>query len=327
MIPVMDLLRSRRPLGGSGLSVSPLSLGSWRTFERIGFDASLAIFERARALGVTFLDDARYDDETGTAEIATGYSELLFGRLLTGSRWPRDEVVIANKLWWEHWPQEDACAELRGSLERMGLERVDLIYAVTPPADLSVSRAVEEIARLLRAGLARSWGVANWSAQQLGVAVNIASRMGLPPPAAVQLPYNLVDRDHVENAAMRAVLRASGASVVPSSVLAGGLLTGKYLAGVAGPGRMAGAPLEDDGARAALTAAGQLAALATELETSPAQLALAFALDAPRAASVLFGATSVEQLEHNLGALELHHRLGPAARARLGAIGRTPART
>jgi L-glyceraldehyde 3-phosphate reductase len=317
-------LRERRPLGGSGLTVSPLSLGSWRTFERIGFEASLAIFRRARELGVTFLDDARYDDETGTAELPTGYSEVLFGRLLAASEWPRDEVVVANKLWWEHWPAEDACAELRGSLERMGLDRVDLVYAVTLPPGLSVTRAVEEIARLLRAGLARSWGVANWSAAQLGVAIAIASRIGLPPPAAVQLPYNLIDRRQVESDAMRAVLAACGAGTVPSSVLAGGLLTGKYRAGDAGAGRMAGA-LDGPDAQTALAAAEQLAALAEELGTTPVQLALAFALDGPRTASVLFGATSVAQLEENLGALELHRRLSPGDRARLRAVGRPAA--
>jgi aryl-alcohol dehydrogenase-like predicted oxidoreductase len=322
MIVLMDFGEDRRPLGASGLRVSPLSLGSWRTFERIGFDASLEIFRRARALGVTFLDDARYNDETGAAPIPTGYSEVLFGQLLRASGWPRDEVVVANKLWWEHWPEQDAEAELRASLERMELDHVDLIYAVTLPPELSVTRAVEEIGRLLRAGLARSWGVANWSAAQLGVAIALAGRIGMPPPAAVQLPYNLIDRAPVESAAMRAVVSGCGASVIPSNVLAGGLLTGKYLPGVAGAsGRMAAA-VDEPNSRPALDAAEQLCALARETDASPAQLALAFALAGPRVASVLFGATTPEQLEENVAAHALHRRLSPGDRARLRAIGR-----
>jgi L-glyceraldehyde 3-phosphate reductase len=309
-----------RRLGHSELAVSPLALGSWRTFERIGFDVSLDVLTRARELGITFLDDARYDDETGTAELATGFSEVLFGRLLRASGWPRDEVVIANKLWWEHWPREDATAELRGSLERMGLERVDLIYAVTLPPDLGVTRAVHEVGALLRAGLARTWGVANWPAPHIAEAVLAASRLGIPAPVAAQLPYSLVDRGHVETPAMAAALAAASAGLVPSAVLAGGLLSGKYAGGGGAGGRMRG-ELDADASRAALSAARELAELAAELDTTPAALAIAFALDEPRTASVLFGATSVAQLEENVAALDLAERLDADARARLRAIG------
>ena len=81
-----------RPLGESGLTVSRLSLGSWRTFERISRDAGLEVMRAAREAGITFLDDARYDDETGTAPIPTGYSEVVFGELFRAAGWPRDET-------------------------------------------------------------------------------------------------------------------------------------------------------------------------------------------------------------------------------------------
>ena len=130
----------RTPLGRSGLEVSRLSLGSWRTFERISREDALAVMGAARERGFNFLDDARYDDETGTAPIPTGYSEVLFGELFRAAGWDRDDTVVSNKLWWEFWPEQSAAAELDGSLARMGFDYVDLIYANPPPDDLPISR-------------------------------------------------------------------------------------------------------------------------------------------------------------------------------------------
>ena len=93
-------------LGASDLLVSRMALGSWRTYERMSRDQGLAVMRAAQAAGVTFLDDARYNDETGEAPIPSGYSEVVFGELFRGSGWRRDEVVVSNKLWWEFWPQQ-----------------------------------------------------------------------------------------------------------------------------------------------------------------------------------------------------------------------------
>src|SRR5436853_2451964 len=112
----------RRRLGASDLEVSRLSLGSWRTFERIPRDAGLAVMRAAREHGFNFLDDARYDDETGSAPIPTGYSEVLFGELFRAAGWDRADTVVANKLWWEFWPGQSAAEELEASLRRMEFE-------------------------------------------------------------------------------------------------------------------------------------------------------------------------------------------------------------
>src|SRR5262249_4492076 len=90
-----------RRLGSSGIEVSALSLGSWRTYERLPAQTGIAIMRAAHDEGITFFDDARYNDETGAAPIPTGYSEVVFGKLFRGSGLRRDEVVVANKLWWE----------------------------------------------------------------------------------------------------------------------------------------------------------------------------------------------------------------------------------
>ncbi|MGZ4807417.1 MAG: aldo/keto reductase, partial [Ilumatobacteraceae bacterium] len=81
-----------RPLGASGLNVSLFALGSWRTFERIPREQGLAVMQAAREAGITFLDDARYNDETGQAPIPTGYSEVVFGELFRAAGWVRDDV-------------------------------------------------------------------------------------------------------------------------------------------------------------------------------------------------------------------------------------------
>ena len=86
-----------RPLGSSGIEVSSLSLGSWRTYERLPAQTGVAIVRAARDAGINFFDDARYDDETGTAPLRTGYSEVLFGELFRGAGLRRDEAVAATR--------------------------------------------------------------------------------------------------------------------------------------------------------------------------------------------------------------------------------------
>jgi aryl-alcohol dehydrogenase-like predicted oxidoreductase len=313
-----------RPLGASGLEVSRLSLGSWRTYERLSFETGAAIMAAARERGIDFLDDARYDDETGTAPLRTGYSEVRFGELFRAVEWPRDEAVISNKLWWEFWPEQSAVEELEASLGRMGLDRVDLIYSFVLPEGLEVPEAVEQMAPLLDSGRARAWGLANWDAEGLAEATRAAAERGMPPPCAIQLPYSLIQRDWVESEAMETALEDSGAAVVASFVLAGGVLSGKY--GQAGAAGRAAASIGDPEQAAALEAGERLRALAERLDTSPAALAVAFTLEHPRVASTLFGATSPEQLEANASALDLAARLTPEDRAELQAIGRPDAR-
>ncbi len=110
-----------RALGGSGIDVSVLALGSWRTYERIARDQGVAVMRAARELGIDFLDDARYNDETGRAPVPTGYSEIVFGELFRASGWRRDEVVVANKLWFEFWPEQSAEQELERIPPKDGL--------------------------------------------------------------------------------------------------------------------------------------------------------------------------------------------------------------
>ncbi|MBK5222371.1 MAG: aldo/keto reductase [Acidimicrobiia bacterium] len=306
-----------RPLGSSGIDVSVLSLGSWRTFEPIGLERSIEVMGAARRAGINFLDDARYNDETGTAPVPTGYSEVLFGEIFRAVGWVRDEVVVANKLWWEFWPDQDAAAELDASLDRMGLDHVDLIYSMPPPEGLPVTDLITQVAGLVTTGRARAWGVGNWPADLIAVALTWCTTNHLPMPCAAQLPYSIARPGWVEGHDMAEVLSADGVSLVASSVLASGVLSGKYLRGETG--RVSGSGDDPTVGTVANVARGA-AELAEEWGISPAHVAFCFALAHPALASVLFGATSPEQVRENVAAVDVFAGLSAAEVARVRAL-------
>jgi aryl-alcohol dehydrogenase-like predicted oxidoreductase len=318
------------PLGNSGIDVSVLALGSWRTYERISREQGLSVMLKARECGVTFLDDARYNDETGSSPMATGYSEVVFGELFRAAGWKRDETVVANKLWWEFWPEQSASKELEGSLRRMGFDYLDLVYSFSAPGGPPIAEIVAAVGELISSGKTRAWGTANWEPADHAQAAAIAAELDVPPPCAAQLPYNLAHRESVESQPAADALDRSGAGVVASFVLAGGVLSGKY-DDPATPGRMR--ELLDDpdlvDERAAserrelelsLRVVPALRALAAEMDTTPAALAIAFALSGERVSSVLFGATTPAQVAENIAATDLLARSSGAQLDRLRAL-------
>ena len=307
------------PLGGSGLMVSKLALGSWRTYERISKEQGVAVMVAAREAGITLLDDARYNDETGNAPIPTGYSEIVFGELFRAAGWRRDETVVSNKLWWEFWPDETPAQELAGSLGRMGLDHIDLIYSDVPPEGVPLDDAVGMITELISAGKARAWGALNWPPDLMERAWQIAAAAGVQGPTATQPPYSLVSRADVESPRMREVTTARDIAIVASYSLAGGVLTGKYDRDPQA-GRAAGL-LGTPPYAAGVAAGRELARFGAEIGRDPAQLAVAFALSNPSVTTVLFGATRPDQIRSNLAALDIASELSPAERTRLNSIG------
>lgn len=301
-----------RTLGDSGLAVSPIALGSWRTFERMDRRDAERVLAHAVERGITFFDDARYDDETGHAPLPSGYSEVLFGELFRAVGAPRDRVLVSNKLWWEFWPREDGLSEIDGSLERMGFDFVDVLYASTLPDHLPVAEAVEQIASVLAQGRARSWAVVNWGAEALATATGEARRLGISGPCAAQLPYSLARIDWVESDAMQSALDDASASLVPSAALAGGALTGKYARGESG--RLSSELDRPERVRA-LELGTAVARRARELGVDPASLAIAFTLLHPRTACTLIGATRPEHIDAALAAVELADTLSAEDRA------------
>jgi aryl-alcohol dehydrogenase-like predicted oxidoreductase len=308
---VTDLVR--RALGGSDLEVSVMALGSWRTYERISREQGLAVMRAAREAGITFLDDARYDDETGTAPLATGWSEVVFGELFRAAGWVRDEVVVSNKLWWEHWPHEDAAAELDGSLGRMGLDHVDLIYAMPPTGDLSMGELVAQVDGLLRSGRARAWGTGMWTAVQHHDALDLCDELGVARPAAAQMATSLVDHAGPDDPEMQRAFDRGPIGLVASYVLAGGTLTGKYQRGESGRATATG---DEPGKQRAPSVVG----LAEQWGVPPAHVAFAFAFEHPNLSSVLFGSSTPEQLRENTAAWTSFVSLDAEQRAAVRAL-------
>jgi aryl-alcohol dehydrogenase-like predicted oxidoreductase len=282
-----------------------MSLGSWRTYERIPREQGIAVMRAARDAGITFLDDARYDDETGTAPMPTGYSEVVFGELFRAAGWGRDEVVVSNKLWWEFWPEQNAEHELDGSLSRMGLDHIDLIYAIHPPRGLAIETVVEEVTGLIESGRARAWGTGMWSAEQHHEALDVCERTGAPPPCAAQMATSLVDHAGPDDSEMRRAFERGPIGLVASYVLAGGTLTGKYDRGESGRADDDESPVIQRGKRLA----GRVSGLAEAWGVPAAHVAFAYAFQHPALASVLFGASTPGQLHHNVGAWATFQRL------------------
>jgi aryl-alcohol dehydrogenase-like predicted oxidoreductase len=300
-----------RRLGRSDLQVSVLSLGSWLTFERLPRETGIQIMRAAREAGIAFLDDARYNDPTGKAPLATGYSEVVFGELFRAVGWEREQTIVANKLWFEFWPEQDAAGEIDASLQRMGFDYLDLEYCAPLPESLPMAEAVHQVGGLLQSGKLRAWGVLNWTPAQLAEAHREAVAQQVPTPCTAQLPYSLARREPVEAPAMVAACESLDVSVVASATLAGGVLSGKYSRPHA-VGRVAD-QLENPRYQSALQVAHKLAEVAAELGQPPTAVAIGYALANPRVASVLFGATRPEQVQQNCQALDTLQQLSVSA--------------
>jgi len=308
-----------RQLGNSGVEVSAFSLGSWLTYEFMDERDALAVIGRAIEAGINFLDDARYDDRTGAAPMQSGYSEVVFGRLLHQGGWIRSDLFIANKLWYEFYPEESPEAELDGSLARLQMDYIDLAYCERPPASLTVAEMVRQMDDLIKTGKLRYWGILNWPVAQIEEAWQVATAEGLIPPCAAQLPYSLLHRSPVEDEPTRQLFDDAGIAVVASYSLYGGLLTGKYNEDAAAiEGRFSAEEVESMRQKNLLAKVNRVISLARELGCSPAQLALAYCLKNEQVASVLFGATRVSQVEENVQTLAILPRLNPEVMAELG---------
>jgi aryl-alcohol dehydrogenase-like predicted oxidoreductase len=295
-----------RQLGHSGVAVSAFSLGSWLTYEFMDEHDALAVIGAGIAAGITFLDDARYNDRTGTAPLKTGYSEVIFGRLLRKGGWNRADLFIANKLWHEFYPEQSPAAELDASLARLQMEYLDLVYCERLPAALPLIDLIKQLDDLIRSGKLRYWGVLNWPVEQIEEAHRIATAEGLSAPCAAQLPYSLLHRSPVEDEQTKNVCSSAGIGVIASYALYGGLLSGKYNQDASTiKGRFSEKEIEEIRQKGLLNKVGRVISIAQEIGCTPAQLALAYCLKNEQVSSLLFGATKVAQIEDNIKALEI----------------------
>src|SRR4051794_5453752 len=301
-----EAMRYRR-CGRSGLMLPPISLGLWHNFgDDRPIDTQRAILRRAFDLGVTHFDLANnYGPPYGSAEIN-------FGRLMREDLRPyRDELIISTKAGYDMWsgPYGDhgsrkyLLASLDQSLQRMGLDYVDIFYSPRFDPDTPLEETLGAVDTAVKQGKALYAGISSYSGARTEEAVRILGELGTP--LLIHQPsYSLVNR-WIEDDLLDA-LGEEGVGCIVFSPLAQGLLTDRYLDGIPEGSRAAKAVffdrewLSDDN----LGHVRALNEIAQSRGQSLAQMAIAWVLRDQRVTSALIGASSVRQLDDSLAALE-----------------------
>ena len=315
-----------RRLGQAGIKVSVLSFGSWVTFHnQLGHDTALECMQAAWDAGVNFFDNAEV--------YAGGASEKIMGDAIRELRWPRESYLISTKVYWGLTDGPNTRNTLNrkyllhaidGSLERLDLDFVDLLFCHRADAETPIEETVWTMHDIVASGRALSWGTSEWPAHAIADAYEIAERYNLRKPVMEQPQYNLLSRDRVEDE-YAPLYEKYGMGTTVWSPLASGALTGKYLDQV------------PDDSRASLPGyewlremivseehsetVRRVVALAKEIGCTPAQLAIAWCASHPHVSTVITGASRVEQVRENMGALEVMPLLTAEARARLAGTG------
>jgi len=301
-----DRMQYRR-VGRSGLQLPAISLGLWNNFggDR-PFETSRAIVCRAFDLGITHFDLANnYGPPYGSAEET-------FGRLLsTDLASYRDELVISTKAGYDMWPgpygewgsRKYLLASLDQSLRRLGMDYVDIFYSHRADPDTPLEETMGALDTAVRQGKALYAGISSYSPDRTRDAAAILGRLGTP--LLIHQPsYSMLNRWIEEG--LLDVLGELGVGCIGFSPLAQGLLTDRYAAGIPADSRIArDLSLDADQLDEQTTAkVAGLREIAAGRGQSLAAMALAWTLRDPRMTSTLVGASSVEQLEQNVNALD-----------------------
>lgn len=305
-------MRYRR-LGHSGLFVSELCLGTmtfggandmWGQIGQLGQDEADALVRTAHEAGVNFYDTANV--------YASGRSEEILGQAIRNLGVPREEVVIATKVYGQMGEGPNARGSSRGhildqvkaSLKRLQVDHIDLyqLHGVDPATP--VEETLEALDMLVRHGHVRYIGLSNWAAWQIARAVGVAEARRLAPIVSLQAYYTLAGRD-LEREIVPA-LEAMNIGLMVWSPLAGGFLSGKFdRDGKTDEGRRANfdfPPIDKDRAYDAIEV---MRGIAEAKDCTVAQVALAWLLHQRVVTSVLVGAKRIEQLTDNLGAVDV----------------------
>lgn len=301
-----DTMKYRRT-GSSGLLLPAISLGLWHNFGGIDtFENARSLVRRAFDLGITHFDLANnYGPPPGSAEET-------FGKLLSADLAPyRDELIISTKAGYRMWPgpygewgsKKNLIASLDQSLRRMGIDYVDIFYSHRPDPNTPLEETMAALDQAVRQGKALYIGISNYSAEQAGEAIRILKRLGTP--LLIHQPkYSMMNR-WVEDGLLD-VLDQEGVGSIAYSPLEQGILTDRYLQGVAPDSRAAGPSifLKPEGiTEEKMETVRQLNALAMERGQKLSQLALAWVLRGGRVTSALIGASKVSQIDDAVGAL------------------------
>ncbi|XP_078389859.1 voltage-gated potassium channel subunit beta-2-like [Cetorhinus maximus] len=300
-----------RNLGKSGLRVSCVGIGSWVTIgSQISEEAAEDILTVAYENGVNLFD---------TAEIyASGKAEVTLGNIIKKKGWRRSSFVISTKLYWGGQAETERGLSrkhiiegLRGSLERLQLEYVDIVFAYRPDVTVSSEEIVRAMTFLINQGETMYWGTSRWSTVEIMEAYSVARQFNLIPPSCEQAEYHLFQRDKVETQ-LPELYHKIGLGVMTWSPLACGLITGKYEDCIPEHSR-ASLPGYEWLKTKITSEEGQLQQakikalqpIADKMSCTLAQLAIAWCLMNDTISSVLLGVSDAEQLRENLGVIQV----------------------
>lgn len=315
-------------LGCSGLQVSELSVGSWVTYaNQVNVKQAKEMLAFAMDQGVNFFDNAE--------AYANGKSEEVMGDAIKALKWPRLNYIVSTKFFWglgKHASDSPSVNRnntlnrkylmqaIDGSLKRMGLDFIDLVYCHRPDPHTPIEETVFAMSDMITQGKALYWGTSEWSADEIRAAWCFADKHHLHKPVMEQPQYNLFHRKRVEHEYTR-LYQDIGLGLTTWSPLASGLLTGKYVDGVPKNSRGSRKELNflvngltDTSKNAAVTLLSEVAA---NLDCTVGQLAIAWASHNPYVSTVITGASTIEQLRDNLKATEVTDRLSPDVMAQI----------
>jgi len=303
-----------RRLGRAGIKVSQLSFGSWVTFgKQLNMKEATRSLSVARDFGVNFFDNAEV--------YAHGQSEEIMGTALKELNWPRLSYLVSTKFFWGITEDPNGKNTLNrkyllnaitGSLKRLQLDYVDLVYCHRPDPQTPIEETVWAMHDMIQRGYALYWGTSEWSAEEIRAAYEIAERHHLHKPVVEQPQYNLFHRYKVESEFYR-LYEDYGLGLTIWSPLASGILTGKYLDQIPEGSRLTMDSLawlaEEALQEKKKAQVRKLVEIAKDLTVTPAALAIAWCSKNPHVSSVITGASKVEQIGENMKALEVLPKL------------------
>lgn len=318
-----------RHLGSAGVKVSAISFGNWLTGHSPEVEeSSLQCISKALEAGVNFID---------TAEIyGFGQAETHIGNVLKRGDWDRDSLVISTKFI-RAGPKVNQSGlgrkrlvqAAKNSLKRLQLDYVDIIFAHRPDSQTPLEESVRAFNHLIETGKADYWGTSEHSAEELMEIYSICDKRGYYRPVVEQPQYNMLWREKVE-VEYGPLYDQFGLGTTVWSPLAGGILSGKYNEGTVPEGSRFADPnlmpaikkrfesyfVESNREKTIRMLTG-IKAIADELGCTQSQLALAWTIKNKDVSTAIFGATRVEQVVDNLGAIEISHKLTPELLVRI----------
>jgi len=297
-----------RRCGRSGLLLPAIALGAWETFGGYrGEDVARACLFRAFDLGITHFDFA---NNYGTPP---GNAEVVCGRVI--KEMPRDELIISSKAGYRMWPgpygewgsRKYIIASCDQSLQRMGVNYFDIFYSHRPDPETPLEETLAALDQLVRQGKVLYAGVSSYNGAQFAESVRVCERLRLAPITIHQPYYNMLTRT-IEGDLLPQTERA-GVGVIAFCPLASGLLTNKYLGGDIPSGSRAAERwgqgwIQNNLTPEKMATLQALNEIANKRGQTLAQMALAWILRLPAVTSALIGASSVQQVEENVAALQ-----------------------